>query len=211
MHTQELRQLDACWKEPLNGSNLRTTFLLLTRAHFSDPKNYGYLEKKLSCFVYDTDAAASTLSVELSQEYDVNKASKRPAVFVGLDQAFQFAKVSNDMKHSNFEDNSGESRGFIVNTALSIIHVAETIDQALLLADSSASFYIGITDAIKGQLELMSFMPATISPPALIEKGQERGFRVDVTFSLSFNYVVNANIESHRLKKFAIELAAEES
>jgi hypothetical protein len=213
MTPAELKTLAACLnsKEPINGSNLRTAFLLLTRAHFSDSKNYGYLEEQLKCFKYAPGQPDGTLAVDLSQEYDANKFSKRPAIFVGLDQAFKFSNISNDQTQARSADNSVTTMGYIVHTILSIIHVTETVDQAVLLADSAASFFIGISEPIKNNLNLLTFIPATISPPALIEKGQERAFRVDVSFSLSFNYVVNANIESHRLKKFALELVGTQS
>ncbi len=193
-------------QEPLNGSNLRTLFLLLTRAHYSDSKNYGYLEPQLQCLKYSDDPNEQTLFVELSQEYSYDKGIRRPAVYVGFDQPMQFKKI--DLKHNqqNQEDNGASDLGFLVTATLSLIHVAASQDTALLMADSSSSFFIGIRDPLKKRLGLMSFDPVSISPPAMIDRAPERYFRVDCMFNLTFNYVVQANIESHRLKKFALEL-----
>lgn len=195
-----------CMTQPLNGQNLRTIFLLLAQAHYSDPKNYGYLEEALGCLVYDgPNNANSRLFVELTQEYDIHKFARRPAVYVGFDQPFQFKKLDMGHQQDGTSDNSGKDLGFIVTNVLSLIHIASDIDTALLLADSSASFFLGIRDSIRNRLQLLSFEPLTISPPALFEKAPERFFRVDVQFALSYNYTVHVNIESHRLKKFAME------
>lgn len=209
MTKNELKSLHECLNEPLNGSNLRTLFLLLTRVHYSDPKNYGYLEEQLKCFWYDSDKMKATLQVELSQEYDLNKDNRRPAVYVGLDRPFEFKKIDIGHKQSSLDDNSASNLGNVVTTSVALIHVAETMDQALLLADSSASFLIGIGEVLRQKLNLASFEAVSISPPAMLEPAPERFFRVDVIFGLSFSYSVRANIESHRLKKFAMEFIAE--
>lgn len=196
-------------QEPLNGSNLRTIFLLLTRAHYSDTKNYGYLEPQLQCVLYSDNANEQSLYVELSQEYDYTKGIRRPAVYVGFDQPFQFKKI--DLSHSQDKtyDNSGQDKGFLVTATLSLIHVAASQDTALLMADCSTAFFIGIRDALKSKLNLMSFDPISISPPAMVDKKPEQYFRVDCMFNLTFNYVVRVNLESHRLKKFALEFTGE--
>lgn len=193
--------------EPLNGSNLRTVFLLLARAHFSSAKNYGYLEPQLSCAVWDADPFKASLAVELSQEYERAKNQNTPAVYVGFDQPFSFKKIDLSDNTEDHADNSGRVMGVLTTATLSIIHVAPTMDQALLLADSSTSFFLGTRDSVASRLNLIAFDPISISPPAMIDKGPERNFRVDATFGLTFNYVINANIESHRLKKFAMEFA----
>lgn len=193
--------------EPLNGSNLRTIFLLLTRAHFSTAKNYGYLEPQLSCVEWNSDTFKSTLAVELSQEYERAKNQNTPAVYVGFDQPFSFKKIDFSDNTGDHTDNSGRVMGVLTTAILSLIHVAPTMDQALLLADSSTSFFLGTRDSLAYKLNLIAFDPISISPPAMVDKGPERNFRVDATFGLSFNYVINANIESHRLKKFALDFA----
>lgn len=206
-----LKALHTCFNTPLDGANLRSVFLLLTRLHYSEPKNYGDLEAKLGCFKYSDDKADSTIAVELSQEYDLSKGSVRPAVFVGMDSGLTFKKTDVAHKSGQAEDNSFSDTSHIAVMGLNIIHVASTMDEALLLAESSASFYIGIREAIMDRLGLLSFVPIAITAPHMMEASPERYFRVDTTFSLSYNYVVRVNIESHRLKKFAMELNFDES
>ena len=211
MNREERKQLFNCLKnlEPLNGSNLRTLFYLLTKQHYSDTKNYGYLEDQLGCFVNKENKSESTLNILLSQEYDLNSSSVRPAVFVGLDTPINFKKVDTNSKQSQLSDNSGYNTAHLAVTSVSFIHVASTLDQAALLADCTTSFFVGIKEHLRDTMGLVSFEPVNISAPALIEKAPEKFFRVDSIFSLSFNYTVRVNIESHRLKNFALEFAAD--
>ncbi len=211
MNREERKQLHECLKnlEPLNGSNLRTLFYLLTKQHYSDSKNYGYLEEQIGCLVNSENQKDSTLNILLSQEYDLNNGSVRPAVFVGLETPINFKKVDLNSKQSQLVDNSGYNTAHLAVTSVSFIHVASTLDQASLLADCTTAFYIGIKEHLRQTMGLVSFEPVNISAPLLIEKAPEKFFRVDSIFSLSFNYVVRANIESHRLKNFALEFIAD--
>jgi hypothetical protein len=200
------RDLYDCLLEPLNGSSLRTIFLLLTRAHYSDSKNYGYLKDDLACLKYSDDMGECSLFVELGQEYDYNKATRRPAVYVNFPEPMTFRKVDLTQKQDNFEDNSGYTSGVIAETVVSFAHVHNSMDTALLLADSTTSFFFAIRSTIMSHLNLMQFDPIIISNAKVIEKAPERFFRVDVNFKIMFNYKVDTNLESHRLKKFALEL-----
>lgn len=197
--------------EPLNGSNLRTIFLLMTRAHYSDPKNFGYLEEQLKCMVWTPEHSKSALEIDPSYQYDINRDNRKPGIYVGVDQPCQFSKIDLNARQGNIPDNSGFFSGQLLRTAISFIHVFESADQALLAADCTTSFFVGIKESLRNKLNLSSFEPISISPPALIEKTPERFFRVDATFGISFNYSVLVNIESHRLKKFAIEFIPEAS
>ena len=197
--------------EPLNGSNLRTIFLLMTRAHYSDSKNFGYLEEQLKCMVWSSEHSKSALEIDPSYQYDINRDNRKPGIYVGVDQPCQFSKIDINSRQGNIPDNSGFFSGQLLRTAISFIHVFETADQALLAADCTTSFFVGVKESLRNKLNLSSFEPISISPPALIEKTPERFFRVDVTFGIAFNYSVLVNIESHRLKKFAIEFTPEAS
>ncbi len=197
--------------EPLNGSNLRTIFLLMTRAHYSDSKNFGYLEEQLKCVVWDPDHSKSPLEIDPTYQYDINRDNRKPGIYVGVDQPSQFSKIDLNSRQGNLEDNSGFFSGQLLKTAISFIHVFESPDQALLAADCTTSFFVGIKEALRSKLNLSSFEPISISAPAAIEKAPERFFRVDSTFGIAFNYSVLVNIESHRLKKFAIEFTPQAS
>lgn len=191
--------------EPLNSSNLRTIFLLLTRAHYSDAKNFGYLEEQLKCVVWDADHSKSVLEIDPTYQYDLNRDSRKPGIYVGVDRPSEFSKIDLNSRQGNLPDNSGFFSGQLLRTAVSFIHVFESPDQALLAADCTTSFFVGVKESLRNKLNLSSFEPISISAPVLIEKTPERFFRVDATFGIAFNYSVLVNIESHRLKKFAIE------
>lgn len=211
MNKEDYVQLFNCMSEPLNGSNLRTIFLLLTRAHYSDSKNFGYLEEQLKCMVWDAEHSKSPLEIDPTYQYDMNRDNRKPGIYVGVDQPCQFSKIDLNSRQGNITDNSGFFSGQLLKTAVSFLHVFESPDQALLAADCTTSFFVGIKESLRNKLNLSSFEPISISAPALIEKTPERFFRVDVTFGISFNYSVLVNIESHRLKKFAIEFAPQAS
>ena len=211
MNKEDYVQLFNCMGEPLNGSNLRTIFLLLTRAHYSDSKNFGYLEDQLKCMVWDAEHSKSTIEIDPTYQFDINRDNRKPGIYVGVDQPFQFSKIDLASRQSNIPDNSGFFSGQLVRSAVSFVHMFESADQALLAADCTTSFFVGIKDSLRNKLNLSSFEPISITAPALTEKSPERFFRVDSTFGISFNYSVLVNIESHRLKKFAIEFAPEAS
>ncbi len=156
--------------------------------------------------VWDPEHSKSSLEIDPSFQYDMNRDNRKPGIYVGIDQPCTFSKIDLNSKQGTIPDNSGFFSGQLMRTAVSFIHVFESADQALLAADCTASFFVGIKDSLRNRLNLSSFEPISISAPALIEKTPERFFRVDVTFGLSFNYSVLVNIESHRLKKIAIEL-----
>lgn len=211
MNKEAYVELFNCMSEPLNGSNLRTIFLLLTRAHYSDSKNFGYLEAQLKCMVWDSDHSKSAIEIDPTYQYDINRDNRKPGIYVGVDQPFQFSKIDLNARQGNIQDNSGFFSGQIARSAVSFVHVFESPDQAVLAADCTTSFFVGVKESLRNKLNLSSFEPISISPPALIEKSPERFFRVDSTFGIAFNYSVLVNIESHRLKKFAIEFAPEAS
>jgi hypothetical protein len=211
MNKEDYAQLFNCMSEPLNGSNLRTIFLLLTRAHYSDSKNFGYLEEQLKCMVWTSEHSKSALEIDPSYQYDINRDNRKPGIYVGIDQPLQFSKIDINSRQGNIPDNSGFFSGQLLRSAVSFIHVFESADQAALAADCTTSFFIGIKESLRNKLNLSSFEPISISPPALIEKNPERFFRVDCLFGISFNYSVLVNIESHRLKKFAIEFEPQAS
>ena len=211
MNKEDYVQLFNCMSEPLNGSNLRTIFLLMTRAHYSDSKNFGYLENQMKCFVWNPNKAETPLDIDATFNFDMNRDNRKPGIYVGMDQISQFSKLDIASRQANVPDNSGFFTGQLLRSSVGFSHIFESADQALLAADCTASFFIGIKEALRNRLNLASFEPISISPPALSEKSPERFFRVDVTFGLSFNYNVLVNIESHRLKKFAIEMSPQAS
>jgi hypothetical protein len=206
MNKEDYVQLFNCMSEPLNGSNLRTIFLLLTRAHYSNAKNFGYLEEQLKCMVWDPDHSKSPLEIDPTYQYDINRDNRKPGIYVGIDQPSQFTKIDLNSTQASIPDNSGYFSGHLLKTAVTFTHVFESPDQALLAADCTTSFFVGIKKSLYTKLNLSSFEPISITPPTLIEKSPERFFRVDASFSIAFNYNVLVNIESHRLKKFAFEL-----
>lgn len=161
--------------------------------------------------VWDPEHSKSPLEIDPTYQYDMNRDNRKPGIYVGVDQPCQFSKIDLNARQGFIEDNSGFFSGQLMRTSVSFVHAFESPDQALLAADCTASFFIGIKEALRNKLNLSSFEPISISPPALIEKTPERFFRVDVTFGISFNYSVLVNIESHRLKKFAIEFAPQAS
>lgn len=191
---------------PLNAYNLRRFFLLLTRAHYSSVENHGYLSGDLGCAIYSDNPVERTVNVAPSYEYNPNRDGEMPSIYVGVDQPLTFSKLDLRSEAGHSSDNSAHSQAYIAKTAVNFVHIFKTADQALLAAESTLMFMIGIQGSIRSNLNLMSFEPVSMSPPAFKEKAPESQMRVDVTMSLSYQYNVLVNIESHRIKKFAIEL-----
>jgi len=202
-----LPELFACLDRPLDSVNLRRFFLMLMRAHWLDTQNHGSLSEFFSCVRYDDDPAQKTLDVELSYTYDPSKSSLSPAIYVGF-EGFNLQKLGIGNSVGRAPDNSTRQEAKRAETIMRVTHVAPSADMALLMAESNAVILQGIEKDLIANMDILSLEVLGWSDPKMLEKAPERNFQVDLRCSLSFNFMVEIDIESHRIKKFGTELNA---
>jgi hypothetical protein len=145
------------------------------------------------------------MDVELSHVYDPEKGSTRPSVYVGF-EGFSLKTIAQGDLIGRAQDNSTRQEGKRADTIMRVGHVAESADMALMMAESDATLLQGIHKDIMQNMPILKLDVLGWSDPQLREKAPDRNFQVDLRCSISFSFMVEIDIESHRIKKFGAEL-----
>lgn len=196
--------LDQLSHQMLNIAMARRVFLLLTRAHFSDPSHYGHLAGPLNQCRWSADSAVCTLPVEYDFDYDPAKTDRRPAVFVGCGDVTMSRKVI-DNSSKVTADGKGEEFANVGSYPVIIRHIGKTPDESLLLADLSFQFFLGIRKLMKEKAQLRLFEVAGVNTTRPFER---TGEKTDKTFIADVKLLVECNMswlivrESHVIKRF---------
>lgn len=208
MAISSLSELNSCLTEPLTLVNLRAIMLLLTKAHYADADNFGTFSEELACVATDPDDPAGKLSIVLDFIPSTKNPSPRPAIWVNLESC-KFDKKVIDNLAAFSDDNSRTVYVKMQNVVFTLTHVHESVDIALMMAETTADFFTGMRPHLMGTLNISMFEVTEIGKPKLPERAPERYFEVDVVIQMMFSSTVTTNIESHRLKKFALDLQPE--
>lgn len=201
------RELNKCFTEPLTLSGLRRIFLLLVRAHYGDPDNFGNLKSSLQCLTYDPEnPGTSPLTIELGSIVGSKLAAGRPAIYVDYPGDLKWVKsgIGNVAGHSF--DNSETNLSWGVVAPIVISHVSDSIDLSLNMAESTAGLVLGLSQHLIETLNLSSLEAEGLNFPKPNPNAVERYYRVDLSLRVRYNFNMSVNLESHRLKKFALEL-----
>lgn len=190
---------------------IRSTFLLLTRLHYSNRENYGTQRERLQEFIWHKDPAKRTLFID----YDYNYSNKpealeqRPAIFVGTD-AFEFSSMVVDNQKTLSETRDAEQYIKRGSTAIILRHIGRSANDALLLADMTSQFYMGVRKLLQERMrdQLLSFEVARILPSRPFERAPEKAdqqFTADVVCPLVYNASWWTFRESHLIKTISME------
>ncbi len=206
-----LKAAAACAR-PVSTHELRRIFLLSARAHFAHPDNFGELAEELACYTFDPDnPAGGKLKVELINSSDPSRPEAADGVYVGIsDRTFNKIGMGN-AANPNTRKPDGATRTSVMQAVYTLTGrvVARNSGVADLLADSLCDFWYSMSEEFKYCLDLMSFDPVSVSAPARSRKEPNENFVREVKFSMGASYGVSVRIESHRIKKFALELPVE--
>jgi hypothetical protein len=203
------KKLDECFGQPLTLTNLRAVILLMLRTHYGDSGNFGDQYEALKCLVYDPDAPdASTLGIELGSVLSVKNPGPRPGIYVDFDGKTVWKKKVLNNSAGWSEDNSTQNFAWLVETNIIVSHLSDSIDLSLTMAESSTSLFLGLRTHLMKTLNIASFEVQALSFPKPPEKDIERYYRVDLILAFTFSFHMSVNLESHRLKKFALELSS---
>ena len=197
------------FEKPFTMSGLRRIFLLLMRFHFSDSNNYGDLREVLKSLVWTEKEETTAMDVELLGVFNPSILVRRPAVYVGFrDMKFDKKVVADYAGQS--EDTATRYLVKIVDTQLVVRSVAADEDMVSAMSDTALAFLFGMRDMLfrKLQPQMRAMDVAEMTDPKLVEKAPERRFQCDVITALNFNYSISTNLESHPVKKVAVEWGA---
>ena len=199
--------LDAFATMPLGVTNLRRIFLLLTRLHYSDSKNYGVMEDQLKDFVWSKDPAKSKLFVGLDYVFDPNKTDQFPGIFVGVGD-LDFKQEVIDNREGFTDDRSGEHGVLKGATMLIIRHASLTPDEALALADLSFGYYTGIRSMLMQRMKLKAFTINKLSTPRFFNVDgadkADKKYYADLLMGISYDAAWTTFTQSHRIKKITL-------
>ena len=202
-------RLNECFGQPLTLTNLRAVILLVLRSHYADPNNFGDLKDALKCLTYDPDKPDdSSLGIELGSVFDTKNPGPGPGIYVDFSGQAEWKKKVLDNSAGYNDDNSLHKYVWLVETDMIISHLSDSIDLSLTMAESSTSLFLGLRPHLMQVLSLSSMEVKALSFPKPPEKDIERYFRVDLVLSFVFNFHMSVNFESHRLKKFSLELSS---
>jgi hypothetical protein len=195
--------------QPLDAVVLRRIFLLLMQLHYSDVANYGADAERLNGLVYQPDGEHTSdnrLHVDLTQIYASEKQTVQNAILVGLGPLVFTKKVIDNFARHN-EDTSSVTSVLDCSTLIKIKHIGKTADLALLLGQQSMAFLNGIRQFLIPRMRLRAFDIGSLSEPGEYQGLPDRLFDVDLVCPIIFSFVMATNLESHRIKKFALTIS----
>lgn len=184
---------------------LRRVFILLARLHYSDPSNYGPMQKAMKQYTYAPEGKKGTVNITLEELESVAQEDFFPAIQVAIEDVSFDRNVLGDVS-----GNDGE-RGLTAKTALSIHHCSQAADEAAQLAGLTAVFFAGIGPVIQKQLNLLTFIPARITKPVKVDSSAQQSFRLyRSTFqaTIAFDYSWVTQLESHLIRTATVEAVA---
>ena len=182
---------------------LRRIFLLHARELFSDPANYANYNE-LKELIYTDEKSTRTLDVDLDFVYDSEEISKKPAVYVGTGPInFEKQVVNNSAGRP--------SDGVFITTmqartSISVKHVSNHADVALMLGALSANYFGAIRSSIFDNFpDILRYEIKQLSGPNLIEGTKIRSFQTNLTIDLAFDALWSIVQESHLIKSVSID------
>jgi len=200
-------ELYECFQKPINIVNLRRIMLLLLRVHWSDADNHADLGQELGCLTYSDTEASPALHVILNYAYNYKDTSQFPAVIVSFADT-QLTKNTVANYAGAAVDNSATFSAIPAKTMVVISHVHSSADVATAMAESTATFLVGVREPTMKRLDLRAFDVLGVSRVRPLEKMPAKYFSVEVSLSIDFNMAVTVNLEGHRLKKYGQEFTA---
>lgn len=197
-------ELDSCLTRPVTLSSLRTLLALLVKFHFSDGDNFGLYKEELECLTTQ-EGSKGPVYFGVEHAFDPKNPSPRPAVWTTMEES-KLNKVSIDNRAYRHADNSGAGYTKLQDVLFVFTSVHDQPEIALMMSESISDFFMGVRPHLMQTMNLSMLEVQSISKIRPINKVPERHFEVDVRLQVMFSSTISVNIESHRLKKFALDI-----
>lgn len=199
------------YDQPWDPVVLRKLFTSALQVHWENPEHHLSTigSDDLGCVKYTEDTTDGTLPSEAINvaplfTYDEKKPFR--GVYVGIGD-MQVQKIALDSYGGHNYDNSAHTTTTVGTVGITLKHVHSSPDTVTLMASSTQVFLHALREHLKGAPDFLSMDPSVFSTARQIEKTSERYFEVDLSWQLRFTYRVAISLESHRLKKYAMELS----
>lgn len=175
----------------LDPHTIRKIFKLLMKAHWADSRNHGRYASEL--------CDSANVTVLLSYELDDKNLDPIPSVKVKT-RATKLDKKTLNNYSGVTKDYQKETTGTIVETLVVFEHMFQDAEQALIAAQSTAEFLLGVRELLMKAFKFSMIELVEIGDLQLTDPRPERYYRVDVSLKLNYNIAITVNLESHLIK-----------
>lgn len=202
------------WKEcfcntPPNMYNLRRGFVTLLRYCFSDPSHYSGDNGALSCLLYSDDIKEKSLSVEVKGAFNPDETSTVPGVTISFEQGINFQRIGSEDFRVTSSDFARETSSSLATTNIKITCSHKDADISCALADMCVLFLTAAKKHIKNawgwvlQMDIVQQTEPTMNKQSE-QDSTARWYESSVAIQLIYEYSINIETESKRLKEFSI-------
>lgn len=198
--------LIACMDKPPTAMKFRRVIMLLLRGHYASKENYGTGYEHLGCYEW-SEGPASTLYVGLAGQYDDRNPDNFPGIYVSV-RSLSFARESIGDKAGMSQDFSTTVLSRAATLTLDVLHVAGELNDAYDLAEMSAGVLTALGTPFALKSGARSFEVLGISEPQKETPSPDRHYAVAMTVKISYTSSVSRSVESHRIRRIAMELPA---
>jgi len=198
------RELLSCQELQAMPSSLRRAILLTLRGHYSNPVNYGEYYQHLACYVYNEDGP-STLAVDYTHQSNDSKPDAVPGIYVGFgNTTYSKSGIGNYAGIS--DDRATTYLSKINEMGLSITHRAVSADDAHDLADMTAMVLTALADPIIRKMNARGLEVTSVGVPEKKNQSPQRDYGVVTEVKISYTSSVTRSVESHRLRRIALQI-----
>ena len=194
-----------CFEKSMNSVTLRRFFLITTRLHWGFPENHGEYEEYLKGLVYKGDNK-ERMKVQLFEKMDREDREEYPAIFLGFRQGLNYTKLAVGDRSEMSEDMASQTFTRKAQTSLVVSHYHASGDTALMMGESSSSYFEATRESTMHSLGLQGMEVASLIGPIRVNREAGPVFKVDLIIGLSFNTTMKVSLESHRIKKWRLRL-----
>jgi len=203
---------DCVYHKPWTLVNIRQLFTMALQTHWMHPEHHQSTigTTDLACLRYAPDSDKEIILSErltIAPTHTIDETRPTQGVYIGVPGGIQFKKLVTDNLAGTSIDTSEEIFAHQATVGLLFSHLHSNADTALLMMQSTSVFLYALRKHLKQHPNFLGMDPGQASDARLIEKASEPMYRVDLSYSFSFNYQASVSLESHRLKTYGAQLS----
>jgi len=197
-----IKDLVACADAPLTTTSIVHAFTALLQAHYSHTSNYGSMFAHMKCIKWGDDG---NIAITAKDVIDGAGTDSFPGIFVGRG-AIKLAKTGFSDSHSMSQDTARTTIAKFTSLALEVTHVHKRADIAYDLAELTATTLMALSTIMRDRLGLSMVDVTDVTKPTKLKASPNAMYQSTVVVALHYTWAANINIESHRIKKFTLDM-----